>query len=134
MVTAYDVDPSELIAKVADALKKDSNIKPPAWAPFVKTGTNRQRPPANHDWWYMRAASVLRTVYRLGPVGVSKLRTKYGGRKNNGHKKEHFCRGSGNILRKILQQLEKSGYVKQAEKGVHKGRILTPKGVSILPL
>ncbi|MBI2130744.1 40S ribosomal protein S19, partial [Candidatus Woesearchaeota archaeon] len=47
MVTAYDVDPSELIAKVAEALKKDGNIKPPAWAPFVKTGTNRQRPPVN---------------------------------------------------------------------------------------
>ncbi|MEK6939747.1 MAG: 40S ribosomal protein S19, partial [Nanoarchaeota archaeon] len=35
-------------------------------------------------------------------------------------------------IRKILQQLEKSGLVKQTEKGVHKGRILTPKGTSFL--
>lgn len=132
MPSIYDADPAELIKKAAGELKKDTNIKPPQWAPFVKTGTSRERPPAENDWWYIRAASVMRAVYRLGPVGVSKLRTKYGGKKNRGHKKERFYKGSGNILRKILQQLEKAGYVKQAEKGVHKGRIATPKGRSFL--
>ena len=132
MVTAYDVDPTELIEKAAEALKKDGNIKPPAWAPFVKTGTNRERPPAKSDWWYVRAASVLRAVYRLGPVGVSKLRTKFGGRQNTGYKPEHHYKGSGNIARKVLQQLEKSGLLKNEQKGQHKGRIITPKGKSFL--
>ncbi|MBI3035737.1 40S ribosomal protein S19, partial [Candidatus Woesearchaeota archaeon] len=49
-----------------------------------------------------------------------------------GAKKEHFFKGSGNILRKSLQQLEKAGFVKFAEKGVHKGRIATPKGKAFL--
>ena len=93
---------------------------------------HKERPPMSDEWWYMRTASVLRAVYRLGPVGVSKLRTKYGGRKNRGVKKEHFYKGSGNILRKSLQQLEKAGFVKFAEKGVHKGRIITPKGRAFL--
>ena len=128
----YDVDAQELIQKAAEELKKNSEIKPPVWVAFVKTGMHKERPPANNDWWYLRVASVLRTVYRLGPVGVSKLRTKYGGRKNRGVKKDHFFKGSGNILRKALQQLEKAGFVKFAEKGVHKGRILTPKGRSFL--
>lgn len=128
----YDVDPQELITKTAEELKKIPEIKPPAWAVFVKTGMYKERPPVSNDWWYARTASVLRTVYRLGPVGVSKLRTKYGGKKNRGVKKEHFYKGSGNILRKSLQQLEKAGFVKFTEKGVHKGRVVTPKGKSFL--
>ena len=128
----YDADPQELISKAAEGLKKVPEIKAPAWATFVKTGMHKERPPVSHDWWYMRAASVLRTVYRLGPVGVSKLRDKYGGKKNRGVKKDHFFKGSGNILRKALQQLEKAGLVKSVEKGIHKGRIITPKGRSFL--
>ena len=132
MTTMYDADAQELIQKAAEELKKITEIKAPAWASFVKTGMHKERPPVDSDWWYLRTASVLRAVYRLGPVGVSKLRTKYGGKKNRGVKKEHFFKGSGNILRKSLQQLEKAGFVKFAEKGVHKGRIITPKGKSFL--
>ena len=132
MTTVYDVDAQELILKAAEELKKIPEIKPPVWATFVKTGMHKERPPIADDWWYTRTASVLKTVYRLGPVGVSKLRTKYGGKKNRGVKKEHFYKGSGNILRKSLQQLEKAGFVKFAEKGVHKGRIVTPRGRAFL--
>ena len=132
MPTMYDVESQELILKAAEELKKIPEIKPPVWAAFVKTGMHKERPPADSDWWYLRTASVLRTVYRLGPVGVSKLRAKYGGKKNRGVKKEHFYKGSGSILRKSLQQLEKAGFVKFTEKGVHKGRIATPKGKSFL--
>ena len=132
MTTMYDAESQELILKAAEELKKVPDVKPPAWAPFVKTGMHKQRPPVSADWWYVRVASVLRTVYRLGPVGTQKLRTKYGGKKNNGVKQEHFYKGSGNILRKSLQQLEKAGFVKQAEKGIHKGRIVTPKGRAFL--
>jgi len=132
MTTMYDVDSQELILKAAEELKKISEIKAPAWATFVKTGMHKQRSPVAHDWWYVRAASVLRTIYRLGPIGTSKLRTKYGGKKNRGVKKEHFYKGSGSIIRKSLQQLEKAGFIKFAEKGVHKGRVVTPKGRSFL--
>src|SRR3990167_1166556 len=132
MATMYDADPQELIQKAAEDLKKNSEIKAPAWAPFVKTGMHKERPPVNGDWWYLRTASILRAIYKLGPVGVSKLRTKYGGKKNRGVKKEHFYKGSGSIVRKSLQQLEKAGFIKFAEKGVHKGRAITPKGKSFL--
>lgn len=132
MTTMYDVDAQELIKKAAEELKKVQELKAPAWAPFVKTGNHKERPPMDSLWWYARAASVLRTVYRLGPVGVSKLRTKYGGRKNRGVKKDRFSKGSGSILRKALQQLEKAGYIKFTEKGVHKGRVITSKGKSFL--
>jgi len=132
MPTIYNCDPSELVEKTSEELKKVETIKPPEWAPFVKTSVHKERPPAKNDWWYSRAASILKQVYRQGPIGVSKLRTKYGGKKNRGTKPEHFYKGSGNIIRKIMQQLEKEGFVKKDLKSVHKGRSITTKGKKFL--
>ncbi|MEA2036183.1 MAG: 30S ribosomal protein S19e [Nanoarchaeota archaeon] len=131
-MTIYDVDPTELIEGIAEELKKVEEVKPPVWASFVKTGVHKERPPVREDWWYVRAASVLRKVRLLGPVGVSKLRTLYGGKQSRGYKSEIFKRGAGNLLRKMLQQLEKAELVKQDKKGVHKGRVVTPKGIKLI--
>jgi small subunit ribosomal protein S19e len=129
MATIKEVDSGILIKNLAERLEKVSEIKPPAWASFVKTGVSRQRPPQQENWWWIRSASVLRKIYLSRGMGVSRLRTVYAGRKNRGHKPEHSYRASGAIIRKILQQLEAAGFVK-AEKG--KGRVLTPKGQSFL--
>lgn len=132
MARINDVNPNELIEKAAEELKKISDITPPEWAAYVKTGSHKERPPLRDDWWHMRAAGIMRSIYLLGPIGVSKLRVKYGGKKNRGFKPERFRKSSGNIIRKILQQLESAGFAKQEEKGVHKGRVLTSKGMSFL--
>src|SRR3989344_4204340 len=132
MATIYDVNPNKLISKAAEELKKLESIKPPVWAPFVKTGVHKERVPVEKDFWYKRSASVLRKLYILGPVGVNKLRVKYGGKKNRGTKPEETREGSGNIIRKILQQLEKTEFIKQTEVGNHKGRVITSKGKKFL--
>ena len=132
MGTIYDCDQSELVEKASQELKKVNAVKAPSWAAFVKTGMHKERPPVKDEWWHIRAASVLRQIYRKGPIGVSKLRTTYGGKKNRGYKTEHFYKGSGNIIRKILQQLEAAGFVKKEEKNIHKGRVLTAQGKKFL--
>jgi len=132
MTGIYDCDAAEWINKASEELKKNESIEAPDWAMFVKTGMHKERPPANRDWWYVRAASVLKQVYKNGPIGVSKLRIRYGGKKNRGVKPERFYIGSGNILRKILQQLEKGEFVKTDLKSEHKGRVLTAKGKKFL--
>jgi len=53
-------------------------------------------------------------------------------KKNRGVKPEKFYKASGKVIRTILQQLEAEGLIKQVEKGVHKGKIVTPKGRSFL--
>ncbi len=126
------VEPNELVNQAAESLKKQKLVEPTEWSKFVKTGHHKQRLPDNDEWWYYRSAAILRSIARLGPVGTQKLRTKFGGKKNRGHKPEHVYKASGSIIRKILQQLEKSGLIKQTEKGIHKGRVLTPQGVSFL--
>lgn len=126
----YDIEPQTLIEEVGKDLKKV--IQKPEWADYVKTGVHKERPPTQEDWWYLRAAAVLRSVAKLGPVGVSKLRTKYGGKKNRGVRPGKAMKGSGSVIRHVLQQLEQAELVKQEARGVHKGRVLTPKGVSLL--
>jgi small subunit ribosomal protein S19e len=124
----YDIYPNDLIEKAAEELKKNEAIKAPVWATFAKTGVHKERAPADPDWWYARVAAVLRAVCTLGPIGVQKLRTKYGGKKNRGHQPSIFRKGSGSVIRKALQQLDKAGFTKFEEKGVHKGRIITKEG------
>lgn len=126
------VDGNELVQRTAGELKSQGLVAPEEWSKFVKTGHHKERLPDSDEWWFFRSAAILRSVARLGPVGTEKLRTKFGGKKNRGHKPEHVYKASGSIIRKILQQLEKSELIKKTEKGVHKGRILTPKGTSLL--
>ncbi|PIN87821.1 30S ribosomal protein S19e [Candidatus Woesearchaeota archaeon CG10_big_fil_rev_8_21_14_0_10_32_24] len=132
MTQILAVNPNELVDKAAEELKKQTLVEPTEWAKFVKTGHHKDRRPDSQDWWYNRSAAILRSIAKLGPVGTQKLRTKYGGKKNRGHKPDRFYPASGSVIRKILQQLEKSELIRQTEKGVHKGRVLTPKGTSFL--
>jgi len=122
-----DIKPSEFIEKAAEELKK--MIEQPEWSMFVKTGIAKSRPPEKQDWYYARAAAVLRKVYIAnGPIGVSKLRTKFGSKKRRGTKPEKFFKASGKIIRSILQQLEKNKLIEQKAIGFHKGRIITKEG------
>lgn len=129
MVSVREVPPGKLISALKEELKKIDEVQPPAWSRFVKSGVSRERPPEQDDFWYIRAASLMRRIYLEGPVGIAKLRTFYGSRKQLGHRPAHFRKSSGNILRKILQQLEKAGYVEKANR---KGRKISGKGIKLL--
>jgi len=130
MVTALEVPADKLIERLADYLKKNvPEVKPLAWALFVKTSSHKERPPSNPDWWYYRATSILRKLYKAGkPVGLTEFRREYGGRKNRGVRPERTIRAPGNAIRKILQQLEQAQLVRRTRKG----RVLTPQGRSLL--
>lgn len=115
-MSVKDVDSRELIISTAEELKKIEGITPPAWVPYVKTGSHKERVPDNADWWYIRTAALLRRV-AIQNAGVSRLRKAYGGRKNRGYKPEKKVKASGNIIRKALQQLEAAKFVKKGKKG-----------------
>ena len=127
-----NVNPRDLNRELARELKERKLVTPPAWAPFVKTGSHRERVPSSQDWWYHRAASILRTVHVKGPIGTAKLAVKYGGRKNRGVAPDQFREAGTNVIRKCLQQLEKAKLLKQAEHDGHKGRILRKEGMALL--
>ena len=128
MTTVYDVPADHIIRRVAEELKKRKEIVPPEWAAFAKTGVHKEMPPEDPDWWFIRAAAVLRRVYVDGPLGVERMRSFYGGKKNRGSRPNAFRKGSGSILRKALQQLEAAGLI------IHDktGRKVSPAGMSFL--
>ncbi len=131
MATVYQVPANNLIEQLAKKLQNEfSNfLQPPNWTLYSKTGRHRSKPPDREDWWYVRAASILRKISVKGPIGVEHLRKEYGGRKNFGVMPNHFVKGSGSIQRKLLQQLERAGLVKIIP---GKGRTPTPQGQSLL--
>ena len=129
-MSLYDGDVNQTINKIAEAIKPMVTI--PEWTRFVKTGPGKERLPDDAEWYLKRTAAILRTVYIKGPVGVAKLRVKFGNKKNRGHKPGKFTTASGKIIRTALQQLEKAELIKFETKGVHKGRVITPKGKSLV--
>jgi small subunit ribosomal protein S19e len=117
--------------KLIAEIKKIKEIKAPEWAAFVKTGPSKERPPVQEDWWYIRTASILMKVNKYGPIGTNRLAKHYGSRKNRGHKPDLKYAGSRNIVRKIIQQLDKAGLIQLAETQ-KKGRVVTKKGRELI--
>lgn len=118
-----------LISRLADHLRRVSQVEQPQWTAYAKTGSHAERQPNEKDWWYTRCASLLRKIYVHGPVGLTQLESDYGGRKEVGYYVGHHRDAGGSAIRKAIQQLEAAGYV--AKQGRH-GRILTGKGVSLV--
>jgi small subunit ribosomal protein S19e len=76
---------------------------------------------------------VLKQIYKKKVLGVNRLRTKYGSKKNRGFKPERFVKAGGKIIRTILQQADKAGFTESVKdlRGVKEkrmGRKLTEKG------
>src|SRR3989338_7570714 len=120
------IEPQKYNTTLAEAIKKSKFFEKPGWIDFVKTSTSKSRPSADENFWYKRAASILRQIYIKEVVGVNRLRTRYGGRKDRGHRPPEFRKSGGKIIRKILQQAESAGFLEKV-KGKKSGRQLTAK-------
>lgn len=137
MSNILSINAQEYNLKLAETLKQIPDFKEPEWAKFVKSSPGKARPIDDADFWYKRTASILRQIYKKKIVGVNRLRTKYGSKKNRGYAPEHFKRAGGKIIRTILQQADKAGFTEIAKvvKGVKErkpGRQLTQKGKDFL--
>src|SRR2546427_8649110 len=107
MPTAFEVPTNELINRLAKHLKENvSEISPPSWSEYAKTGAHKERPPQDPDWWYARCASLLRKLYVHGPVGVSRLRVQYGGDGGKGKAPEQHGPAGGSNIKKAPQQVQ----------------------------
>jgi len=131
--SVYEISPQEYNLKLAEALKNLPEFKEPEWLQFVKSSPSKERPIEDENFWHKRAASILRQIYKKGIVGVSRLRTKYGSKKNRGVRPERFVKSGGKIIRTILQQADKAGLTEsirtvKGTKEKRPGRKLTQKG------
>ncbi|MCH2453377.1 MAG: 30S ribosomal protein S19e [Halobacteriales archaeon] len=132
MVTLYDVPVDAFLSTLAETLSKQ--IEPPEWSEFAKSGPDRELPPEQDNFWFVRAASILRIVAIEGPIGVERLSSIYGGGKAGSTRYRvgpvHHVSGSGKIIRTILQQLETAGLLEKPPNSI--GRVVSPQGQSLL--
>ena len=142
MTTVYDI-PAELFnPALAAALAENEAIVMPEWGDYVKTAVDRERPPTQSNWWYLRTAAILRKVARNGPIGVTHLAQAFGGKKDNGSMPNTPGVASRHIIRTALQQLEDAGFVEKlptkevdGEDGkvqLYAGRQVTPAGQKLV--
>lgn len=71
---------------------------------------------------------MCRKLYFRPDIGVGRFRTFYGGKTKRTIKAGHHRKAAGGLIRHILQQLEKIGFVEQSDNVVKGGRKLTPRG------
>jgi small subunit ribosomal protein S19e len=133
MTTLYDAPAEEVLSELVETLSAESAVEEPDWIEYTKSGSDRELPPEQDDFWLRRTASLFRKVAIDGPVGVGSLKTEYGDAKQGSNRYQvrprHSSQGSGNIIRTALQQLEEAGYVETAE---GEGRQVTPEGHALL--
>lgn len=68
---------------------RSDKIKLPDYVDYVKTSKHKELAPYDRDWYYIRAASVVRHIYLRKGVGVGALQKVYGGK--NGYTVILFC-------------------------------------------
>merc|ERR1719263_2595709 len=115
-VTVKDVPADAFIKAAAEFLKRQP-----------KFDVLKELAPYDEDWFFVRAASILRKVYLRKGTGVGALKKWYGGSSgtHRGTRKAHFSTASGAIIRKAMLELEKLEMMEHCSDG---GRVITSKG------
>ena len=62
-ITLKDVAADTFITEFANHLKKGGKLKLPVYHDLVKTAFYKELPPYSADWYYTRAAAIIRRVY-----------------------------------------------------------------------
>jgi small subunit ribosomal protein S19e len=74
---------------------------------LIKTSHGNELSPLDADWFYYKAAAIVRQIYvsKSRNVGVGTLKTFFGRKKRNGVRPPKFIRSAGKIVRVIVRQL-----------------------------
>ena len=117
MITVRDVPAAKFIAEFVKTLKLNENFVVPAWSDIAKTGVHKELAPYDPDWYYIRAAAVIRKIYLRKGTGVGALRKRFGGCFRRGTRPEVHQDASGKIIRSILINLDNLKYTEATGKG-----------------
>jgi len=123
--TMKDVSANKWVRAMASHLKQTGKLFVPTCAEFVKQSHGNQRAPQNPDWYFYRAAAVLRRIYQRPGTGYGGLSKPFGMKKNNGSRPEKFVRAAKGMLHWVCKSLEG---MKLIGKGKKSGRVITKEG------
>ena len=135
--TVFDAPANNLVNQIASFFKEKNIIKLPKYAPLVKTSRANDCEPINPDYIYYRAAAICRKLYvtKSKNIGVGSLRSMFSKKERRGSQPPKTFKAGGKIIRDLVIQLKKAGYVDNYGKKEHEsnfGLFLTKKGISEL--
>ena len=130
-VTVRDVAADKFIAAYADVLKNNDKFVVPKWVDLVKTGAHKELCPYDPDWYYIRAAAIVRKIYLREGTGVGALKKRFGGNYRRGSAPDKHQDGAGGLIRAICLNLDKLNITEATGKG---GRKVSRTGQQALDL
>jgi small subunit ribosomal protein S19e len=133
-IPIFEVCPHALNRVLAEHIKTSEILTIPKEVDIIKTGHGKEMPPADSDWYYKRAASIIRKLcintigeYKWG-VGIPTFASRYGCRKNRGSRPSKMVNGATGHVRKIMHDFERCNWVIKVEKG----RKLTEEALNVI--
>mmetsp|Transcript_33595 Transcript_33595/g.24630 ORF Transcript_33595/g.24630 Transcript_33595/m.24630 type:complete len:149 (+) Transcript_33595:35-481(+) len=130
-VTVRDVPAAKFIAAYADVLKNNDKFIVPKWVDTVKTGVHKELAPYDPDWYYIRAAAVIRKIYLRPGTGVGALQKRFGGAYRRGARPSVHQDAASGIIRSVLRSFDELKLTEETEKG---GRKISRTGQQALDL
>ena len=130
-ITVRDVAANKFIAAYAEVLKNNDKFVVPKWVDLVKTGVHKELAPYDPDWYYIRAAAIVRKVYLRQGTGVGALQKRFGGAYRRGAAPEVHQDAAGGLIRNILTTLDDLTITEKSGKG---GRKISRTGQQALDL
>jgi len=130
-ITVRDVAAPAFIAAYAEVLKNNDKFVVPKWADTVKTGVFKELAPYDPDWYFIRAAAIVRKIYLRQGTGVGALKKRFGGAYRRGARPEIHRDAAGGLIRTILIALDE---LKITEKSAKGGRKISRVGQQALDL
>ncbi len=135
--TVLDAPSSKLINQIASFFKEKNIIKMPKYAPLVKCSRANDCEPIDPDYIYYKAAAICRKLYvtKSRNIGVGSLRSMFSKKERRGSQPPKTFRAGGKIIRELVIQLKKAGYIKNyggKDDETNSGLFLTKTGISEL--
>jgi len=135
--TVLDVPSNKFINQLASFLKEKNIIKIPKYAPLVKSSRANDCEPINPDYFYYKAAAIVRKLYitKSKNIGVGSLRVMFSKKERRGSQPPKTFRVGGKIIREIVIQLKNADYIKNyggKDDETNSGLYLTKNGRSQL--
>ena len=137
VLTVLDVPSNKFINQLASFLKEKNIIKIPKYAPLVKSSRANDCEPINPDYFYYKAAAIVRKLYitKSKNIGVGSLRVMFSKKERRGSQPPKTFRAGGKIIREIVIQLKNADYIKNyggKDDETNSGLYLTKNGSSQL--
>ena len=101
VLTVLDVPSNKFINQLASFLKEKNIIKIPKYAPLVKSSRANDCEPINPDYFYYKAAAIVRKLYitKSKNIGVGSLRVMFSKKERRGSQPPKTFRVGGKIIK-----------------------------------